>query len=61
MGTDLRSRVRDEEDIKITAYHEAGHTLGTVSMIIQIGRYLSRNFWSQKFYRLKSVANTISV
>ena len=49
MGTDLRSRVRDEEDIKITAYHEAGHTLGTVSMIIQIGRYLSRNFWSQKF------------
>lgn len=27
MGTDLRSRVRDEEDIKITAYHEAGHTL----------------------------------
>ena len=39
MGTDLRSRVRDEEDIKITAYHEAGHTLGTVSMIIQIDIY----------------------
>ena len=27
MGTDLKSRVRDAEDIKITAYHEAGHTI----------------------------------
>ena len=27
MGIDLKSRVRDEDDIKITAYHEAGHTL----------------------------------
>ena len=27
MGVDLKSRVRDMEDRKITAYHEAGHTL----------------------------------
>ena len=27
MGTDHKSRVRDEEDIRITAYHEAGHTI----------------------------------
>ena len=27
MGVDLKSRVRDMEDKKITAYHEAGHTL----------------------------------
>ncbi len=29
MGTDWKSRVRDKEDLKITAYHEAGHTLVT--------------------------------
>ena len=27
LGTDWKSRVRDKEDLKITAYHEAGHTL----------------------------------
>ena len=27
LGVDLRSRVRDMEDMKITAFHEAGHTL----------------------------------
>lgn len=27
MGTEWKSRVRDKEDLKITAYHEAGHTL----------------------------------
>ena len=27
LGVDLKSRVRDMEDLKITAYHEAGHTL----------------------------------
>ena len=27
IGVDLKSRVRDMEDLKITAYHEAGHTL----------------------------------
>ncbi|QQP57577.1 ATPdependent zinc metalloprotease YME1 -like protein, partial [Caligus rogercresseyi] len=27
MGTDWRSRERPKEDLKITAYHEAGHTL----------------------------------
>ena len=27
MGVDLKSRVRDLEDLKITAFHEAGHTL----------------------------------
>ena len=27
MGVDLKSRVRDAQDMKITAYHEAGHTL----------------------------------
>jgi len=27
LGTDWSSRVRDKEDLKITAYHEAGHTL----------------------------------
>jgi len=27
MGTEWKSRVRDIEDLKITAYHEAGHTL----------------------------------
>lgn len=27
MGSDLKSRVRDADDIKLTAYHEAGHTL----------------------------------
>jgi len=26
-GSDWKSRVRDKEDLKITAYHEAGHTL----------------------------------
>jgi cell division protease FtsH len=29
LGTDWKSRVRDKEDLKITAYHEAGHTLVT--------------------------------
>ena len=27
LGTDWKSRVRDQEDLRITAYHEAGHTL----------------------------------
>jgi ATP-dependent Zn protease len=27
LGTDWKSRVRDKEDLQITAYHEAGHTL----------------------------------
>lgn len=27
LGTNWKSRVRDEEELKITAYHEAGHTL----------------------------------
>jgi len=27
LGTDWKSRVRDKEDLKITAYHEAGHVL----------------------------------
>jgi ATP-dependent metalloprotease len=27
LGVDLKSRVRDMEDMKITAFHEAGHTL----------------------------------
>ena len=27
LGTDWKSRVRDKEDLVITAYHEAGHTL----------------------------------
>ena len=27
IGVDLKSRVRGKEDLKITAYHEAGHTL----------------------------------
>jgi len=27
LGVDLKSRVRDMEDLKITAFHEAGHTL----------------------------------
>ena len=27
LGTDWKSRVRDKDDLKITAYHEAGHTL----------------------------------
>jgi len=27
LGTDWKSRVRDKEDLLITAYHEAGHTL----------------------------------
>jgi len=27
MGVDLKSRVRGKEDLNITAYHEAGHTL----------------------------------
>ena len=27
LGVDLKSRVRDKEDMKITAYHEAGHVL----------------------------------
>jgi len=27
MGADLKSRTRPKEDLKITAYHEAGHTL----------------------------------
>ena len=27
IGVDLKSRVRDMEDLKITAFHEAGHTL----------------------------------
>ncbi len=27
LGTDWKSRVRDREDLRITAYHEAGHTL----------------------------------
>ena len=27
LGTDWKSRVRDKEDLRITAYHEAGHTL----------------------------------
>ena len=27
MGTDWKSRVRDKEDLRVTAYHEAGHTL----------------------------------
>jgi len=27
IGTDNKSRTRDQEDLKITAYHEAGHTL----------------------------------
>ena len=26
-GKDWKSRVRDKEDLRITAYHEAGHTL----------------------------------
>ena len=30
IGVDLKSRVRDMEDLKITAYHEAGHTLVAV-------------------------------
>ncbi len=27
LGTDWKSRVRDKEDLRITAYHEAGHAL----------------------------------
>ena len=27
LGTDWKSRIRDKDDLKITAYHEAGHTL----------------------------------
>ena len=27
MGTEWKSRVRPKEDLLITAYHEAGHTL----------------------------------
>ena len=27
MGVDLKSRIRSKEDLNITAYHEAGHTL----------------------------------
>jgi ATP-dependent Zn protease len=27
LGTDWKSRIRDKEDLRITAYHEAGHTL----------------------------------
>jgi ATP-dependent metalloprotease len=27
LGTDWKSRVRDKEDLRITAYHEGGHTL----------------------------------
>jgi len=27
LGTDWKSRVREKEDLRITAYHEAGHTL----------------------------------
>ena len=27
LGTDWKSRVRDKDDLKITAYHEAGHTI----------------------------------
>ena len=27
MGTEWKSRVRPQEDLKITAYHEAGHVL----------------------------------
>ena len=27
MGTEWKSRVRPKEDLEITAYHEAGHTL----------------------------------
>jgi len=27
LGVDLKSRVRSEDDLKITAYHEAGHTI----------------------------------
>ena len=28
IGVDWKSRVRPKEDLEITAYHEAGHTLG---------------------------------
>ena len=27
LGTDWKSRERDLEDLRITAYHEAGHTI----------------------------------
>ena len=27
LGTDWKSRVRTQEDLELTAYHEAGHTL----------------------------------
>ena len=27
LGTDWKSRVKDKDDLKLTAYHEAGHTL----------------------------------
>ena len=30
IGVDLKSRVRDMEDLKITAFHEAGHTLVSI-------------------------------
>ena len=30
LGTDWKSRVRHKDDLKITAYHEAGHTLVTI-------------------------------
>lgn len=30
LGVDLKSRVRDMEDLKITAFHEAGHTLVSI-------------------------------
>jgi cell division protease FtsH len=30
LGTDWKSRVRDKEDLRITAYHEAGHALVAV-------------------------------
>lgn len=30
LGTDWKSRIRDKEDLKITAYHEAGHALVSI-------------------------------
>ena len=35
LGTDWKSRVRDKEDLKITAYHEAGHTLVSWPLLCQ--------------------------
>ena len=50
LGTDWKSRVRDKEDLKITAYHEAGHTLVRLPL-----KYLSAP--TQRFLVLTFASN----